>query len=293
LQHELTARIIETVLGFAERSHIPAYDEATHTGIMRHIVVRTGFSTGEIMVCLVINAQSLPAGKRNIERLISELRQIPGFKTLLLNVNTEMTNVVMGRRTINLYGPGKITERVGDIAYEISPLSFFQVNTAQTKKLFDTVVEFAGFTGNERVLDVYCGAGAISLYVARRVKEVRGVEAAAEAVRDAISNATLNGIENARFTEGLAEEILPGFQETFDTVILDPPEKGCKPEVIHAAARKNPAKIIYVSCNPATLARDMKIFAENGYAAERVQPVDMFPMTAHVETVAALRRSSG
>jgi len=290
VQHEATRRIVGTVLDFAARNRIPAYDEASHSGVLRHIVTRTGSAGGEIMVCLVVNARGLPVNKRETEALVSELKKIPGFTTLVLNINADVTNVVMGKRVITLCGPGVITERVGDVVYEISPLSFFQVNTSQAGKLFDTVESFAGFTGGERVLDVYCGAGAISLYVAPKVKEVFGIEASAAAAADARRNAVLNGAKNALFIEGQAEKALAEFRKSVDAVIVDPPEKGCSAAAILAIAQKRPGTVVYVSCNPATLARDLKIFAENGYVLEKAQPVDMFPMTARVECAAKLVR---
>ena len=294
---EENSRILTLVLEWMKRFQIPAYDESNGRGLIRHIFLRKGFATGEIMVCLVINGKKLPAA----EELIRLLRSIPGVAGIVLNVNRERSNVILGRKNIVLWGREDIMDRIGDISYQISPLSFFQINPVQTKKLYDTALEFADLHGSEQVWDLYCGIGTISLYMAQRAGHVYGVEIVPEAIEDAKKNAVLNNIENVSFYAGKSEEILPdyyrkeaaaGRKATADVIVVDPPRKGCAPELLETMLRMQPDRIVYVSCDPATLARDLKILCAGGYQLVRVRCADLFPHTIHVETCVSLVRTA-
>ncbi|MGN0255294.1 MAG: 23S rRNA (uracil(1939)-C(5))-methyltransferase RlmD [Chordicoccus sp.] len=291
------AHILETVLAFAEKWRIPAYDEKTGQGLLRHILVRKGFATGQILVCFIINGRELP----HSEELVDELRRIPGVTSICLNINTKRTNVILGSRVIPLWGDPWIEDVLGGLRFRISPLSFYQVNPVQCEKLYGEALKAAALTGKETVYDLYCGIGTISLFLARHAKAVYGVEIIPDAIRDAKENAERNGIENAHFYTGAAEDLVVRgrFDEKTpcppaDVVVLDPPRKGCAPELIDAVLRMAPERVIYVSCDPATLARDLKRFHDgNGtvsYAPAYVQPTDMFPETTHCENVCLLER---
>lgn len=281
--------LLKIILDFMKEYKIPPYDEAAHQGLVRHVLLRKGFSSGGLMVCLVINGEELPHGRELAERL-----RAAGVSSVSYSVNMERTNVIMGTRIVNLYGPGYITDTIGDIEYRISPLSFYQVNPVQTEKLYGTALEFADLSGGETVWDLYCGIGTISAFLAKKAGKVYGVEIIPQAIEDARENARRNGIENVEFFVGKAEEVLPEQYERnhvrADVIVVDPPRKGCDPVCLETILKMAPERVVYVSCDSATLARDVKFLEENGYRATRVRPVDMFPMGGHVETVVLLGR---
>ncbi len=304
------------------------YDEERHEGLIRHILTRVGFATGEVMVCLVINGIELPVSKmvyddslRNPEQSEScraELVELLGhaidrynqeqeessdirytLSTLVLNINREKTNRILGDRCKVLWGSGYITDYIGDVGFQISPMSFYQVNPIQTKKLYDKAVEYAGLTGNEIVWDMYCGIGTISLCLAKMAKKVYGVEIVPQAVQDAQRNARLNGLTNTEFFCGKAEEVVPEFYQNEtgmgchpDVVVVDPPRKGCEEVLLKTIVEMAPKRLVYVSCDPATLARDMKFLGEQGFRLERVGVTDQFGHSIHVETCVLLAKSS-
>ena len=283
--------IIENFRKWINDNNITVYSENTNLGLLRHIYLRKAFATGEIMVCVVINGKTLPF----YEILLQELKSISGFKTLVLNVNRKNTNVVLGDECISLYGDGYITDILCGVKVKISPLSFYQVNRNGAERLYNKAAEYAGLTGEEDILDLYCGTGTIGLSMAQKVKSLIGVEIIPEAIDDAKINAELNNIKNARFICGdasLAAEKLKDEGITPQVIILDPPRKGCAEELLKTVARINPQKIVYVSCDPATLARDCARLLDLGYAVNEVTPVDMFPRTSHVESVALLTQSN-
>ena len=286
-----SAELLKKIRSWMEKTKAEPYDEETGSGLIRHALLRKGFKTGEIMVCLVVNGRKIPAK----DQLIESLKQVPGFMTLALNINTKRTNKILGDETLTLYGPGVIRDRIGDILFEISPASFFQVNPVQTEVLYSKALEYASLTGNETVWDLYCGIGTISLFLSRKAKQVYGAEIVSEAIEDAKRNALVNGIENAEFYTGKAEEIFPEWvssnpEHTADCIVVDPPRKGLEKTVIDAIIRVGPPRVVYVSCSPSTLARDLKLFSEGGFQLKKVQPVDMFPHTCGTEAVALLLR---
>ena len=281
--------ILQILLDFLNRHHIEPYDEKTGKGLLRHVLIRKGFATGELMVCLVINGRRFP----KVEELADQLFKLPGMTGLTLNVNQKNTNVILGEEIIPVRGQTYITDKIGDICYQISPLSFYQVNPVQTEKLYRTALEYAGLTGRETVWELYCGIGTISLFLARSAGKVYGVEIVPQAVEDARENARRNGITNVEFYLGKAEEVLPEKYKKegirADVMVIDPPRKGCDRACLETMLAMEPERIVYVSCDPATLARDLKILCGDGrYELRRVQPVDMFPQTAGVETVCLL-----
>ncbi|MCB6608540.1 23S rRNA (uracil(1939)-C(5))-methyltransferase RlmD [[Clostridium] symbiosum] len=282
--------ILEIVKSLMNQYGVKPYQEETHSGLVRHVLIRKGFKTGEVMVCLVLNGKKLPHSDAFVEKLL----EVPGMTSISYNVNTEKTNVILGREIVNLYGPGYITDYIGNVKYRISPLSFYQVNPVQTERLYGTALEYAGLTGEETVWDLYCGIGTISLFLSQKAKKVYGVEIVPQAIEDARENAALNGIENVEFFVGKAEEVLPEQYEKdkvyADVIVVDPPRKGCDSVCLDTIVRMGPKKVVYVSCDSATLARDVKYLRERGYEVERVRCCDMFPMTGHCETVALLTR---
>lgn len=284
--------ILQEILAFMEECHVQPYDEETHAGLVRHVLIRKGFATGELMVCLVINGDTLP----HSDVLAERLSPIQGMTSITCSVNKEKTNVIMGKDIQTIWGQDYITDYIGDVKFHISPLSFYQVNPVQTERLYGTALEFAGLTGGETVWDLYCGIGTISLFLARRAGRVYGVEIVPQAIRDAKNNAAINDISNARFYVGKAEEVLPGMYEKegvqADVIVVDPPRKGCEQVVLETMVKMQPERIVYVSCDPATLARDVKYLRENGYELDRVKAVDMFPHTVHVETIVLLSHKS-
>lgn len=280
--------ILHIVKQFMEEFGIEPYDEQTHSGLVRHVLIRTGYYTGQIMVGMIINGTSLPYQ----EELIQRLCEIEGMTSISLNINRERTNVIMGKQMVWLYGKPYIEDKIGDLCYQISPLSFFQVNPLQTKKLYDTALDFAGLTGKETVWDLYCGIGTISLFLARHAKMVYGVEIVEPAIENARTNAKVNGITNTQFFVGKAEEVLPEKYHTeqvkADVIVVDPPRKGCEETLLETIAAMHPERVVYVSCDSATLARDLKYLVGKGYEVRKVQPVEMFAMGGHVETVVLL-----
>lgn len=287
---EINETILEKVIAYMEENHVAPYDETTGRGLVRHVLIRCGYQTGEIMVCLIVNGRKLPAA----EKLTDSLREIPGMTSISLNVNTKRNNVILGEEVINLWGQAFITDAIGEVKYQISPLSFYQVNPIQTEKLYDTALEFAGLTGKETVWDLYCGIGTISLFLAKKAKQVYGVEIVPPAIADARKNAALNGIENAEFYVGKAEEVLPEKYEqegiSADVIVVDPPRKGCDEAVLQTMLKMKPERIVYVSCDSATLARDLKRLCEELYEVKRVAVCDMFPQGVHVETVVLMSK---
>ena len=288
LGKEVNEEILEKILAWMNAFHVEPYNEATGKGLMRHSLIRCGFRTGEIMVCLVINGRKIPGE----EALVDSLKIIPGMTSISLNVNKEKTNVILGREVINLWGRPYIEDYIGEVKYQISPLSFFQVNPVQTERLYGKALEYAGLTGEETVWDLYCGIGTISLFLARKARKVYGVEIIPDAIEDARRNASLNGFTNTEFYVGKAEEVLPEKYEKegvrADVIVVDPPRKGCDENLLSTMVKMQPERIVYVSCDSATLARDLRYLCDNGYELKRVCPADMFPQTVHVETVVLL-----
>lgn len=347
--------IVGAVREFMEENKIKPYNEIKHTGIIRHILIRCGYTTGEIMVCLVINQSKLPHADKLAEKLLrldfsgvmgngqiwkkeqsvhgetadcgqsmADVERVTSgeqianadnsgnmhghkhenswhIKSIMLNVNTKNTNVILGDECKTLWGTPYIEDYIGDIKYRISPLSFYQVNPVQTRKLYQTALDYAELTGNETVWDLYCGIGTISLFLAKQAKKVYGVEIVPQAIEDARENARLNNIENAEFFAGKAEEVLPDFYAkeserlghklTADVIVVDPPRKGCDEALLATMVQMEPEKIVYVSCDSATLARDLKYICGNGYEVQRCVGCDMFPQTGHVETCVLLCRA--
>ena len=286
--------ILDCIRGFMEEYHIAPYEEELHKGLIRHVLIRKGFTTGELMVCLVLNGdvKKLKAPKVLVERLV---KLFPShMASISCSINREKTNVIMGKEIVNLHGPGYITDYIGNVCYRISPLSFYQVNPVQTQKLYGTALEYAGLTGEETVWDLYCGIGTISLFLAQKAKKVYGVEIIPQAIDDARANAKLNHFENVEFFVGKAEEVLPEQYEKnqvyADTIVVDPPRKGCDSVCLDTIVKMAPEKVVYVSCDSATLARDVKYLGERGYEVKRVKTVDMFPWSGHVETVCLLSK---
>lgn len=290
IQSDINDDIFRVVGNFIKKYNISIYDEKTHEGLLRHIITRVGFTTKELMVCLVINGRNLPKE----DKLIKELTKIPGMTNISLNYNYENTNVIMGEEVKTIWGKDFITDYIGDIKYQISPSSFYQVNPIQTKVLYEIALEYAELTGKETIWDLYCGIGTISLFMARKAKQVYGVEIVEDAVFDARKNAKINNIENAQFFVGAAEEVLPRKHKEdslyADVIVVDPPRKGCDESLLDTIVEMKPEKVVYVSCDPATLARDLKYLSEIGYKLVKVQPVDQFPHTVHVELVALMSR---
>ena len=274
--------------------NIEPYDEELQQGLVRHILTRVGFVTGEIMVCLVLNgtAKYLP----NVKELIDELSAIPGMTSIVVNTNREKSNKILGDRVTTLWDKDYMEDYIGNVKYQIGPLSFYQVNPEQTKVLYSKALEFCELEGDETVWDLYCGIGTISLFLAQKAKKVYGVEIVPEAIDDARRNAALNNMDNVEFFVGKAEEILPAkYVESngtmyADVIVVDPPRKGCEESLLNTIVKMKPKKVVYVSCDPATLARDLKYLDGEGYEVVKVQPVDMFSHSGHVETVACLQR---
>lgn len=285
------ADITGCVCAFAEKYGISVYDETAHTGLLRHIYIRYGEASGEVMVCLVINGRRLP----HADRLISELTALnPDIKSIMLNINTKKTNVILGDGSVLLYGTPYINDTLCGKIFRISPMSFYQVNRSGAERLYNLAFDMAELTGSETVLDLYCGVGTIGLSAADRVKRVIGAEIVPAAVEDAKINAAANGISNAEFICADAAEAARQLESKNirpDVIFLDPPRKGCSPELIDISAKMSPLKIVMISCSSATMSRDIALFAPKGYELRRVCPVDMFPRTAHVECAALLTRA--
>lgn len=303
-------QILGAVLSYMRENGVRPYDETTGRGLVRHVLIRYGFTSKELMVCLVINGETLPQEKK----LVDVLCKMDGMTSISVNINRKNTNVILGEETRTVWGSDYITDQIHlrdcdhdfaltdtAIAYHISPQSFYQVNPVQTEKLYSLALSYAGLTGRETVWDLYCGIGTISLFLAQKAGKVYGVEIVPQAIEDARSNAALNGITNASFFVGKAEEVLPEFYEKEsrkpdadmlhpDVIVVDPPRKGCDEKCLETMLRMEPDRIVYVSCDPATLARDLKILCGGGYELRKVRPVDQFGHTTHVETVVLLSK---
>ena len=323
--------ILDGVLSYMKENHVTSYNEETGKGLVRHVLIRYGFTTKEIMVCLIVNGKELPAQ----EKLIEKLCKLDGMTSISINLNMKNTNVILGDVTKTIWGQPYITDYIHlwdchydtskqvtfvptktAVSYQISPQSFYQVNPVQTEKLYSLALDYAGLTGKETVWDLYCGIGTISLFLARKAGKVYGVEIVPQAIEDAKDNAKRNGFTNAEFFVGKAEEVLPEFYEresqkattnvdkimdamtadadmlTPDVIVVDPPRKGCDSLCLETMLKMQPKKIVYVSCDSATLARDLKVLCEGGYELERVRPVDQFGHTMHVETVVLLSKGA-
>ena len=290
VSNEAVSALLSIIRRFMDEKKIAAYDEAAHTGFIRHVFVRNSSEGRQIMAVIVINGTALPHQEELVQALI---RQIPNLKSIYLNINQSQTNLILGPKSILIYGNETITDTILGKKFSISPESFYQVNCEQTQVLYQTAIDMADIRSSDTVFDLYCGIGTISLCAAGLAKEVIGVEYVNKAVLDAEKNAEINSIPNVRFYAGAAEQIVPELVSKgvrADKVILDPPRKGAQPEVLEAIANAQPEQIVYVSCNPATLARDLKLLCERGFKLCEVQPVDMFPQTNHVETVVLLSK---
>ena len=291
IQSKHTESVLPAVLKWMEENHIPAYDEKSGRGLVRHILTRAGFHTGEIMVCLVINGKKLPAA----DSLIRTLVQIPGMTSISFSPNTSRTNVILGESCQTIWGSPYITDSIGAISFRISPLSFYQVNPVQTEKLYAAALAFADPGPEDVIWDLYCGIGTISLFMAKKAARVCGVEIVPQAIDNARENAVLNGIDNAEFYVGKAEEVLPAaYKEKnihADIIVVDPPRKGCDQSLLDCIITMQPSKVVYVSCDPATLARDLRILEDGGFKVEKVQCVDMFPHSVHIESVVLMSRA--
>ena len=296
---EQNKEILEIILQYMRGNKIKSYDEKTGKGLIRHALIRYGFKTKEIMVCLVINGKKLPKAERLIEKLI----QIEGMTSITISPNTRRDNVIMGDSYEILWGQGYITDYIGNVKYQISPLSFYQVNPVQTEKLYGLALEYADLKGDETVWDLYCGIGTISLFLAQKAKQVYGVEIVPQAIDDAKENAKINAIDNAEFFVGKAEEVLPEYYAEYerehngetahaDVIVVDPPRKGCDETLLETIVKMQPEKVVYVSCDSATLARDLKYLCANGYEIRICRGVDQFPQSVHVETVVLLSRKT-
>ena len=288
IQHDVNDKIIKIIKTYIQAYKVSVYDEKTHTGVLRHLVTKVGFTTKEVMVVLVANGRKLPY----LNELASVLKEnIPGFKTLVVNVNREKTNVILGKENKIIYGDGKINDYIGNLVFEISPLSFFQVNPVQTEVLYNKALEYANLGENDTVFDIYCGIGTISLFLAQKAKKVYGIEIVEDAIKDAKRNAEINKLDNVEFYVGKAEEVVPKMYKQgkrANVVVVDPPRKGCDEKVLDTIVSMEPDRVVYVSCNPSTLARDLNYLNERGYKCKEVQPVDMFPHSVHIENVALI-----
>ncbi|SJZ33020.1 23S rRNA (uracil(1939)-C(5))-methyltransferase RlmD [Selenihalanaerobacter shriftii] len=292
IQHQLINRIIKKSIELIEDYEITIYNEKTNKGLLRHLVVRVGVCTNQAMLVFVTNGDRLPYEQEISQKLMSEISELISIQQ---NINQQKTNVILGDKTCLLAGKNKIIDYIGNIRYKISAESFFQVNTLQAKRLYDQVLKYADLTEEERVVDAYCGIGSISLYLAQDAKEVYGIEVVSQAIKDAKENAKLNQIDNCNFEVGKVREVLPKLRAEGlapEVVVVDPPRKGCHQEVLEAFLELAPEKIIYVSCNPSSLARDLKFLTADDYKVEVIQPVDMFPQTYHIESVAKIVKNS-
>ncbi|MBO5175871.1 MAG: 23S rRNA (uracil(1939)-C(5))-methyltransferase RlmD [Lachnospiraceae bacterium] len=304
IQEPVNAMILPTIKQFVRERKISAYNEETGKGLLRHVLTRVGFHTKEVMVCLIINGRKFPGADElalRVAKVVEEFRKEPEtgagtyrLKSFCLNINTKKTNVILGQEILPVYGDNYITDYIGNIKYQISPLSFYQVNPKQTVKLYEKALEYAELSGNETVWDLYCGIGTISLFLAQKAKRVYGVEIVPQAIEDAKVNSRINNIANAEFFTGAAEDVMPAkYKESngtmkADVICVDPPRKGCEESLLDTVVAMEPKRIVYVSCDPATLARDVKYLEEKGYELTKVCPVDQFGHTGHVETVAKL-----
>ena len=292
--------ILEAVISYMEKNHVSAYNEETGKGLVRHILIRKGFTSGEIMVCIIINRKG-KAGKiaeylPNQQELVDALSAIKGMTSISVDINTEKSNVIMGPEVHTIWGQDAVSDTLCGLEFNISPLSFYQVNPVQATRLYEQAIEYAQLTGNETVWDLYCGIGTITLAMSQKAKQVYGVEIIPQAIDDAKQNAIRNKINNAEFFVGKAEEVLPQKYKDegiyADVICIDPPRKGCDEQALGTMLKMAPKRIVYVSCDSATLARDLRILCDGGYKLEHVRPCDMFPMSTHVETVVLLTRQN-
>ncbi|WP_066319602.1 23S rRNA (uracil(1939)-C(5))-methyltransferase RlmD [Bacillus sp. FJAT-29814] len=280
---------IQVVKEICNELGVPAYQEETHKGVLRHIMARFGKQTGELMVVIITRTSEIPQKNRLVEEITARL---PRVKSIVHNVNSKRTNVILGEKTTVLWGSEVIYDYIGDVKFAISARSFYQVNPVQTKVLYEKALEYADLKGKESVIDAYCGIGTISLFLAQKAKKVFGVEVVPDAIEDARRNAELNKMTNVEFAVGEAEVVIPKWYKegnAADVLVVDPPRKGCDEALLQTIIEMRPKKVVYVSCNPATLARDLRILEDGGFKTLEVQPVDMFPMTTHVECVAHLK----
>ncbi|UJL47263.1 23S rRNA (uracil(1939)-C(5))-methyltransferase RlmD [Virgibacillus sp. NKC19-16] len=288
MQDEAINEILPFTRQLMNKYGIQAYDEKSHRGLLRHIMVRTGHHTKDIMIVFVTKTSKF----KEKDKIMKELtEQFPRVKSIVQNVNDQRTNVVLGNKTKVLWGDNYIYDKIGDLTFAISPKSFFQVNPEQTKVLYDKALDYANIDKDDVVVDAYCGIGSISLFLAQKAKKVYGIEVVPEAIEDANMNAELNGMGNVNFAVGQAEKVMPKWKEQGldpDVIVVDPPRKGCDIDFLEAMMAMKPKRIVYVSCNPSTLARDLRILEDGGYETKQVQPVDMFPNTNHVECVAEI-----
>ena len=288
IQNEESEKIAKYICEFAKKNKISVYDEKTGKGLLRHIVIKVGIKTNEIMCILVINGRSISFEKQLVKELTDKF---PNIKTIVKNVNTQNTNVILGKENITIYGEGYIYDKLGDYTFKISPLSFYQINPTQTEKLYHIALEKAELTGKETLLDLYCGIGTIGIFMAKKAKQVYGIEIVEDAIRDAQENCKLNGITNAKYyagdTEKLLEKLVENEKITPDVIVVDPPRKGLDKTTVQNIKKLKPKKIIYISCNPATLVRDLSCLEEI-YEVKEIQPLDMFPFTSHVECCSVL-----
>lgn len=290
VQHPVINEVIEGTKAILAELDIPIYNERTRDGAVRTIVARVGRAAGQVQLTFITAIDRLPDARRLVQRIREKL---PMVKTIAQNVNKGKSPLIFGERTTILWGDERLNETLGDVRFALSPRAFFQLNPEQTVKLYDSAKEAAALTGKELVVDAYCGTGTIGMWLAQDAREVRGIEIIPEAVRDARDNAQASGIDNARFFEGRAEELLPQWVAQGvrpDVIVVDPPRTGCELPLLQAIAQARPERLVYVSCNPSTLAKDCKVLLDSGYRLEWVQPVDMFPQTAHVECVIGIQR---
>ncbi|WP_339221815.1 23S rRNA (uracil(1939)-C(5))-methyltransferase RlmD [Paenibacillus sp. FSL W7-1332] len=289
IQHEQNDEVVSRVKAIGRKLGITAYNEETGQGLLRHVVVKIGFATREMMIVLVTNGERIP----RVNEWISAIREeLPAVVSVCQNVNTRKTNVIFGDVTRVLWGREVIHDYIGDVKFAISARSFYQVNPAQTEVLYGKTVEYAGLTGEETVIDAYCGIGTISLFLAQHAKKVYGVEIVKEAIEDARANAELNGMTHVEFEVGASEDVIPRWKEQgveVDVIVVDPPRKGCDPRLLETILEMKPERVVYVSCNPSTLARDLRVLEDGGYRTVEVTPVDMFPHTVHVECTVLLK----
>lgn len=291
IQDEIGDKVVKLTREWIEKFNIRPYNvdgEYDEKGIVRHIMIRRGFTTNEVMIVLVTNGEKLPHKEEFVDLMV---KNIPGIKSVIQNINSKKTNVILGLESKTLWGEDTISDYIGDFRFNISPLSFFQVNPTQTEVLYGKALEYANLTGNEEVFDAYCGTGTITLFLSQKAKKVYGVEIIPQAIDNAWINAKENKVENVEFFVGESEVVIPDLINKgvkADVVVVDPPRKGCDKKLLDAITNIDAKKIVYVSCDPSTLGRDLKVLEENGYKTLEVQPVDMFPNTAHIENVALL-----
>ncbi len=290
LQHPANDKVVDIIRGLLRETGISAYNEKEHSGLLRHVLARTSFNSGETLVVLVTNGRRIPNKDMLVAALSAKIENLTG---IVQNINTRRGNVILGNEEVTLWGKPYLTECLDGLTFRVSPRSFYQVNTVQTEVLYKKIREYSSLSGSETVIDLYCGIGTISLYLSRYTASVIGVESVPAAIEDAKTNAILNGLENVKFHTGLAEKLVPEMQKSglhADVVVVDPPRKGCEQSLLDAIVAMQPNRLIYVSCNPSTLARDLKYLTIKGLIVQDVQPVDMFPHTSHVECVVLIKR---